>query len=53
VRKDISHYQEWLEIANDPTTHRELKGKFPTCPEYAGKGTYGLVDGAKGYKITT
>jgi hypothetical protein len=32
---------------------RELKGKFPdiTCAEYAGKGTYGLVDGAKGFKI--
>jgi hypothetical protein len=33
---------------------RELKGNFLTSPaEYAGKGTYGLVDGAKGYKIST
>jgi hypothetical protein len=33
---------------------RELKGKFLTSLlEYAGKGTYGLVDGAKGYKIST
>jgi hypothetical protein len=28
---------------------RELKDKFSSpAPEYAGKGTYGLVDGAKG-----
>jgi hypothetical protein len=51
-----NNYQEWLEIANDPTTHigENLKVNFLTSPaEYAGKGTYGLVDGAKGYKIST
>jgi hypothetical protein len=41
VRKDYlrEYYQEWLEIANDPTTHMgELKGKFPDITaEYAGK----------------
>jgi hypothetical protein len=37
------------------TYRRELKDKFLTSPEpeYAGKGTYGLVDGTKGFKITT
>jgi hypothetical protein len=48
------YYQEWLEIANDPTTHigENLKINFLTSPEpeYAGKGTYGLVDGTKGFK---
>jgi hypothetical protein len=37
-----------------PYNHKELK-EISTSPEpeYAGKGTYGLVDGTKGFKITT
>ncbi|MEZ7499701.1 DUF4838 domain-containing protein [Flavobacterium sp. Arc3] len=48
------YYQEWLEIAKDTTTHlgENLKVNFLTLPaaEYSGKGSYGLVDGAKGHR---
>jgi hypothetical protein len=46
--------QEWLGITNDPTTNigANLKVNFliSHAPEYAVKGTYGLIDRVKGYK---
>ena len=48
------YYEEWLEIAKDSTNHlgEKLKINFLTVPaeEFTGKGSYGLIDGIKGYK---
>lgn len=48
------YFQEWLEIAKDTTRHlgENLKVNFLTSPaaEFSGKGSYGLVDGAKGFR---
>ena len=48
------YYEEWLEIAKDSTNHlgEKLKVNFLTLPaeEFTGKGSYGLIDGIKGYK---
>jgi hypothetical protein len=56
VRKDYlleEYYQEWLEIANDPTTHIEnLKVNFLTSPApNTLKRNLWTVDGAKGQKF--
>ncbi|TDE28920.1 DUF4838 domain-containing protein [Flavobacterium ranwuense] len=48
------YYEEWLLIAKDSTNHlgEKLKVNFLTFPaeEFTGKGSYGLVDGIRGYK---
>ncbi|WP_245709596.1 DUF4838 domain-containing protein [Flavobacterium degerlachei] len=48
------YYEDWLEITNNSSPHlgENLKVDFITTPaeEFTGKGTYGLVDGARGYK---
>ena len=49
-----NYYKEWLEICKNTTTHlgEDLKVTFLTPPsdEFKGKGSYGLVDGNRGYK---
>ncbi|WP_428228823.1 DUF4838 domain-containing protein [Flavobacterium sp.] len=49
-----NYYKEWLEICKNTTTHlgEDLKVNFITSPsdEFKGKGSYGLVDGNRGYK---
>lgn len=49
-----NYYKEWLEISKNTTTHlgEDLKVTFITPPsdEFKGKGSYGLVDGNRGYK---
>ena len=49
-----NYYKEWLEICKNTTTHlgEDLKVTFITPPsnEFKGKGSYGLVDGNRGYK---
>lgn len=49
-----AYYQEWLAIAKNTVTHlgENLPAKFLTEPaeEFKGKGSYGLVDGNRGYK---
>ncbi len=49
-----NYYKEWLEICKNKTTHlgEDLKVNFITEPssDFKGKGSYGLVDGNKGYK---
>lgn len=48
------YYQEWLKICENKTTHlgEDLKVNFLTEPseDFKGKGSYGLVDGNRGYK---
>lgn len=48
------YYQEWLAIAKNSTPHKGegLNVTFITPPteEFKGKGSYGLVDGNRGYK---
>ncbi|WP_154275317.1 DUF4838 domain-containing protein [Flavobacterium resistens] len=48
------YYQEWLKICENTTTHlgEDLKVNFLTEPseDFKGKGSYGLVDGNRGYK---
>ncbi|WP_235832335.1 DUF4838 domain-containing protein [Flavobacterium zhairuonense] len=48
------YYQEWLKICENTTTHlgEDLKINFITPPsdDFKGKGSYGLVDGNRGYK---
>ncbi|MDL2142119.1 DUF4838 domain-containing protein [Flavobacterium tructae] len=49
-----NYYKEWIEICKNTTTHlgEDLKVTFLTPPsdEFKGKGSYGLVDGNRGYK---
>ena len=49
-----NYYKEWLEISKNTTSHlgEGLKINFITAPssEFKGKGSYGLVDGNKGFK---
>ncbi|WP_310296128.1 DUF4838 domain-containing protein [Flavobacterium aquidurense] len=49
-----NYYKEWLEICKNKTTHlgEDLKVNFIIEPssDFKGKGSYGLVDGNKGYK---
>ncbi|CAA9203510.1 hypothetical protein FLA105534_04690 [Flavobacterium bizetiae] len=49
-----NYYKEWLEICKNTVTHlgEDLKVSFITPPsdEFKGKGSYGLVDGNRGYK---
>ena len=49
-----NYYKEWLEICKNTTTHlgEDLKVNFITQPsnEFKGKGSYGLVDGNRGYR---
>ncbi|NRT15623.1 hypothetical protein HNP99_001980 [Flavobacterium sp. 28A] len=49
-----NYYKEWLEISNNITRHlgENLKVNFLTQPaeDFIGKGSYGLVDGTRGYK---
>ncbi|MFW0736361.1 DUF4838 domain-containing protein [Flavobacterium sp. T12S277] len=49
-----NYYKEWVEICKNTTTHlgEDLKVTFITSPsaEFKGKGSYGLVDGNRGYK---
>ena len=49
-----NYYKEWLEICKNKTTHlgEDLKVTFITEPssDFKGKGSYGLVDGNRGYK---
>ncbi|CAA9199653.1 DUF4838 domain-containing protein [Flavobacterium collinsii] len=49
-----NYYKEWIEICKNTTTHlgEDLKVTFITPPsaEFKGKGSYGLVDGNRGYK---
>lgn len=49
-----NYYKQWLEICKNTTTHlgEDLKVNFITQPsdEFKGKGSYGLVDGNRGYK---
>ncbi|KAF2334946.1 DUF4838 domain-containing protein [Flavobacterium daemonense] len=49
-----NYYKEWLEICKNKTTHlgEDLKVTFLTPPsdDFKGKGSYGLVDGNRGYK---
>ena len=48
------YYEDWLEIAKETTTHlgEKIQVNFLTAPaeEFTGKGSYGLVDGTRGYK---
>ncbi|WPO77379.1 DUF4838 domain-containing protein [Flavobacterium sp. KACC 22761] len=48
------YYQEWLKICENTVTHlgEDLKVNFITEPsdDFKGKGSYGLVDGNRGYK---
>ena len=48
------YYEEWLEIAANQVTHNgeKIDVKFVTAPDenFEGKGSYGLVDGNRGYK---
>ena len=49
-----NYYKEWLEICKNTTSHlgEDLKVNFITQPsnEFKGKGSYGLVDGNRGYR---
>ncbi|WP_233430766.1 DUF4838 domain-containing protein [Flavobacterium tructae] len=49
-----NYYKEWLEICKNTTSHlgEDLKVTFITPPsdEFKGKGSYGSVDGNRGYK---
>lgn len=49
-----NYYKEWLEICKNTVTHlgEELKINYLTPPssDFKGKGSYGLVDGNRGYK---
>ncbi|WP_291287639.1 DUF4838 domain-containing protein [Flavobacterium sp.] len=49
-----NYYKEWVEICKNTTTHlgEDLNVTFITSPsaEFKGKGSYGLVDGNRGYK---
>ncbi|MDQ6469374.1 DUF4838 domain-containing protein [Flavobacterium sp. LHD-80] len=49
-----NYYKEWLEICKNKTTHlgEDLKINYLTPPseDFKGKGSYGLVDGNRGYK---
>lgn len=49
-----NYYKQWLEICKNTVTHlgEDLKVNFNTQPsdEFKGKGSYGLVDGNRGYK---
>lgn len=49
-----NYYKQWLEICKNSVTHlgEDLKVNFITQPsdEFKGKGSYGLVDGNRGYK---
>jgi len=48
------YYQEWLAISKNTVTHlgENLSAKFLTEPAegFEGKGSYGLLDGNRGYK---
>lgn len=48
------YYQEWLAIEKNACNHlgekREIRFLTPPSDEYKGKGSYGLVDGVRGYK---
>lgn len=48
------YYNEWIEITKNTTNHlgESIKINFITPPteEFSGKGTYGLIDGNRGYK---
>ncbi|WP_264564990.1 DUF4838 domain-containing protein [Flavobacterium sp. N3904] len=48
------YYEEWLSIEKNNCNHlgENLEVRFLTPPaeEYKGKGSYGLVDGVRGYK---
>ncbi|TRX40794.1 DUF4838 domain-containing protein [Flavobacterium restrictum] len=48
------YYEQWLAIANNPAEHlgENMETTFLTPPadDYKGKGSYGLVDGTRGYK---
>lgn len=52
-----NYLQQWLEITKNTTTHlgENLEVIFLTEPaeEFKGKGSYGLVDGNRGYKDFT
>lgn len=49
-----NYYKEWLEICKNTVMHlgEDLKVNFISLPsdEFKGKGSYGLVDGNRGYK---
>lgn len=48
------YYEDWLEITNNSSPHlgENVKVDFITTPaeEFTGKGSYGVVDGARGHK---
>jgi hypothetical protein len=48
------YYQEWLAIEENACNHLgekyEVRFLTPPAEEYKGKGSYGLVDGVRGYK---
>lgn len=48
------YYEEWLKISSNTTNHlgEKLNVNFLTPPssEFSGKGSYGLVDGNRGFK---
>jgi hypothetical protein len=48
------YYKEWVEITKNTTNHLgeniDINFLTPPTEEFSGKGSYGLVDGVRGYK---